>query len=43
MRKLKRALARRNMEKQGFGRFNKKHSDGRSYFAKHWREFVVVK
>lgn len=39
MRKLKRMIARNRMEKSGVRRTNKK-SAGRSYFAKHWREYL---
>jgi hypothetical protein len=43
MRKLKRAIARHNMQKQGWQHLNRKHADGRSSFAKYWHEFVVVR
>lgn len=40
MRKLKRAIARQRMLREGYYHLNRKQSDGRSPFAKHWREYV---
>lgn len=37
MRKLKRAVAHKRMEKQGYTRVNKGLT---SYFSKHWKEFI---
>lgn len=38
MRSLRRSVAHYRMKKAGLSRVNKKN--GKSYFAKHWREYV---
>lgn len=38
--KLDRMVARNNMLNAGYTQLNKKDSDGRSKFAKMWRDFV---
>lgn len=40
LRSIARNVARVNMKKKGYSRINKKEGDGRSFFSKHWREFV---
>lgn len=41
MRKLKRSVARANMERAGFHHVNKRHgARGTSFFAANWRKFV---
>lgn len=40
MRFLKRLVAHKRMKKAGYVQVNKLKKDTRSYFAKHWREFV---
>lgn len=40
MRKLKRSIARANMERAGYHRINKKGGDGTSFFSRNWRKFV---
>lgn len=40
MRKLMRSIARHNMKLAGFTQLNKKRGDGRSAFAKLWRNYV---
>lgn len=42
MRKLKRSVARYNMVRTGAVQINKKLGDGRSKFAKYWREFAFT-
>lgn len=39
MRKYMRHMACATMERAGITKANKKQSDGKSYFSKHWREF----
>lgn len=38
MRKLRRSVAQFRMSKSQYVKFNKPGADGRSFFAKHWRE-----
>ena len=40
MRKLKRSIARHNMLRAGYTRLNRKNADGKSKFAKLWRNYV---
>lgn len=40
MRKLKRSIARSILLRAGFTRLNKKGADGKSAFARHWRQYV---
>lgn len=40
MRKLLRSVARRNMKRAGIQHMNRKGGDGKSYFARHWRNYV---
>lgn len=40
MRKLLRSVARRNMKNAGMTRLNKKGGDGRSTFARMWRNYI---
>ena len=40
MRKLRRNVARHNMLRAGYTRLNKKDTDGKSKFAKLWRNYV---
>lgn len=40
MRKLKRSVARHNMLRAGYTQLNKKDADGKSKFAKLWRNYV---
>lgn len=40
MRKLKRSVARHNMKAAGYTQLNKKGADGRSKFAKLWRQYL---
>lgn len=40
MRKLKRSVARHNMLRAGYTCLNKKDADGKSKFAKLWRNYV---
>lgn len=40
MRKLKRSVARHNMLRAGYTHLNKKDADGKSKFAKLWRNYV---
>lgn len=40
MRKLLRSVARHNMLRAGFTRLNKKGADGKSSFARHWRNYI---
>ena len=43
MRKLKRSIARANMEKRGIKKINRqafKGTPGKSFFAENWREYI---
>nr|UVY12871.1 MAG: protein of unknown function DUF3310 [Bacteriophage sp.] len=40
MRKFKRMIARANMKRAGYTRLNKKGGDGRSTFAKLWKQYI---
>lgn len=40
MRKWLRRKARAAMRKRGFAHINRKGADGKSFFAKHWREYI---
>ena len=40
MRKLMRSVARHNMKQAGYTRLNKKGADGKSAFAKFWKQYV---
>lgn len=40
MRKLMRSVARHNMKRAGYQHMNRKGADGKSYFARHWRNYV---
>lgn len=40
MRNLLRSKARAKMEKAGYTHVNRKSVDGRSFFSRHWREFI---
>lgn len=40
MRKFKRMIARANMKRAGCTRLNKKGGDGRSTFAKLWKQYI---
>ena len=40
MRKLLRSVARHNMKRAGFTRLNKKGADGKSAFARYWRNYI---
>ena len=40
LRTLQREVVRKKMRDQGFTQINKKDKDGRSKFAKHWREYT---
>lgn len=40
MRKLRRSVARHNMVRAGYTRLNHKDTDGKSKFAKLWRNYV---
>lgn len=40
MRKLLRSVARHNMLHAGFTRLNKKGADGKSAFARYWRNYI---
>lgn len=40
MRKFKRMIARANMKRAGYIRLNKKGVDGRSTFAKLWKQYI---
>lgn len=39
MRRFLRAIAHGAMEAQGIQKPNRRHADGRSYFAKRWHEY----
>jgi hypothetical protein len=41
MRKLLRAIARANLKNAEYTRINKKGSDGKSFFSRHWREWAA--
>lgn len=43
MRKFKRMIARANMKRAGYTRLNKKGGDGRSTFAKLWKQYIEEK
>jgi len=43
MRKLLRSIAKANLKRAEYIRFNKKGSDGRSFFSRHWREWAFKK
>ncbi len=43
LRTLRRAVARKNMLKQGYEKMNKKRSGDKSIFAFNWRKFVPRK
>lgn len=38
--RLDRAVAHMNMKKEGLTKVNKKDADGRSFFAKNWKDYV---
>lgn len=40
MRKFKRMIARANMKRAGYTCLNKKGGDGRSTFAKLWKQYI---
>lgn len=40
MRKFKRMIARANTKRAGYIRLNKKGGDGRSTFAKLWKQYI---
>lgn len=40
MRKLRRSVARHTMKREGYVHLNKKGGDGRSIFAKRWRQYI---
>jgi len=43
MRKILRSIAKANLKRAEYTRTNKKGSDGKSFFSKHWREWAAKK